>query len=266
MSNKGVSFIIASYNCKPYVEECFNSIFNQTYKGNIEIVVCDDCSTDGTQELLQYYADQGKIVLIKNEENQGAAKSRNNCIKIASYDYLAILDADDYISDDRIEKQMSALDQHPDIDFVSTGLQRFYEDGERINFYPQKEFPIAEDFLFGLPFPHATTLFKKEIVDNVGGYRIAKETRRGQDYDLFMRLYGAGAKGMNLHDITYFYRCFKKQNKRKSSYKVRIDEAIIRYKGFKGMKLGIKAFPFVLKPLILGLIPQRIVDRLWHHG
>lgn len=61
----GVSFIIASYNCKPYIEECFNSIFNQTYRGDIEIIVCDDCSKDGTRDVLQKYADEGKIVFLR---------------------------------------------------------------------------------------------------------------------------------------------------------------------------------------------------------
>lgn len=260
----GVSFIIASYNCKPYIEECFNSIFNQTYRGDIEIIVCDDCSKDGTRDVLQKYADEGKIVFLKNEMNSGAAQSRNNCIKVAKYDYLAILDADDYISLDRIEKQMAVLKQYPDIDFVSTGIQRFYDDGERVDYHPHIEFPVAKDFLFGLPFPHATTLFKKNIMEKVGGYRIAKETRRGQDYDLFMRIYAAGGRGCNIPDITYYYRCFKGHNKKKDSYSIRVDEAKIRYKGFMAMGLGLIKWPYIVKPLILGLIPQSLIDKLWH--
>ncbi len=262
----GVSFIIASYNCKPYIQECLQSIQNQTYKGDIEIIVCDDCSTDGTTELLQQYADEGRIVLLKNEKNLGAAQSRNNCINAARFDYLAILDADDFISDDRVEKQLAVLNNNSNIDFVSTGIQRFYEDGEKIDFIPQKAFPTAKDFLFSLPFSHATTMFRKEILERVGGYRIAKETKRGQDYDLFMRIYAAGGRGCNIKDVTYFYRCFRRYNKKKDSYATRIDEAIIRAKGFKAMGLGPVKYFYIIKPLILGLLPQSFIDRVWHKG
>lgn len=266
MKKNGVSFIIASFNCKPYIDECLQSIQKQTYKGRIEIIVCDDCSTDGTAGVLQKFANEGQIVFLKNEKNSGAAQSRNNCIKVAKYDYLAILDADDYISEDRIEKQVAVLDNNPDIDFVSTGIQRFYEDGERVDFIPKKEFPAAKDFLFTLPFSHATTLFRKSILERVNGYRISKETRRGQDYDLFMRIYAAGGKGCNIKDITYYYRCFKKENKKKDSFSVRVDEARIRAKGFKAMGIGPRRYLFIVKPLILGLLPQRIIDKLWHNG
>lgn len=262
----GVSFIIASYNCRPYIEECLQSIRNQTFKGDVEIIVCDDCSTDGTAELLQQYADEGRLVLLRNEKNQGAAQSRNNCIRMAKYDYLAILDADDYISEDRLEKQVAVLEANSLIDFVSSGLQRFYEDGERVNFYPRKELPSAKDFLMTIPFAHATTLFRKSILERVNGYRIAKETRRDEDYDLFMRIYAAGGKGCNIKDITYFYRCFRKSNPEKDSYSVRINEAKIRAKGFKAMGIGPIRYLYILKPLILGLIPKRLIDKLWHNG
>lgn len=260
----GVSFIIASYNCKPYIDECLQSIQKQTYKGEMEVIVCDDCSTDGTAELLQEYANEGRIIFLRNEKNAGAAQSRNNCIKVAKYDYLAILDADDYISNDRVEKQVKILDNNTSVDFVSTGIQRFYEDGERVNHYPRKEFPEAKDFLLTIPFSHATTMFRKEIMDRVGGYRIAKETRRGQDYDLFMRIYAAGGHGRNINDITYFYRCFRQHNKRKDSYSIRIDEARIRAKGFKAMGIGPIRYVYIIKPLIIGLLPQRLVDKIWH--
>lgn len=265
-NNMGVSFIIASYNCVKYIDECLQSIYQQTYNGDIEIIVCDDCSTDGTRELLEQYSCKGKLILIKNKTNLGAAQSRNNCISLAKHNYLAILDADDYISKDRIEKQIAVLEKNNEIDFVSTGIQRFYEDGERINFIPQKEYPEAKDFLFTLPFSHATTLFRKDILQRVGGYRIAKETRRGQDYDLFMRIYAAGGKGCNIPDITYFYRCFRGSNKKKDSYSIRIDEAKIRAKGFKAMGIGPIRYLYILKPLILGLIPNSIIDKLWHKG
>ena len=258
----GVSVLIASFNCKPYIKQCLDSVFSQDYDGEIEIIVCDDCSTDGSIEVLSEYEKQGKIKLIKNVKNLGAAQSRNNCLDIATQEFIAILDADDYVAENRLSRQVGVLLANSDLDFVSSGIQRFYENGEVKVSIPQKEFPQSEDFLFGLPFAHATTLFRREILRKVGGYRIAKETKRGQDYDLFMRIYAAGGRGCNIPDVLYFYRCFHGCRKKKK-YRYRIDEAVIRYKGFKAMKLGIKSYAFILKPLILGLIPEVVIAKFF---
>lgn len=258
---KGISVLVASYNCGAYIYEAINSLIQQSYKGDIEIIVCDDCSTDNSLAILRDYESKGHIKLITKEKNGGAADSRNRCLQAATKEYVAIQDADDYSSLDRFEKQAHILDTRPDIDYVSTGLQRFYETGEKVDVIKNIASPTKKDFLWALPFLHATTMFRKEALLDVDGYRIAWETKRGQDYDLFLRLYAKGHQGINIPDITYFYRCFTGQSP-KNSYKYRIGEAILRYKGFRQLHLGIKSIPYILKPLILGLLPYKLVDRL----
>ena len=78
----GVSVLVASYNCENYVEECLKCLLNQSYK-DVEIIVCDDCSTDNTRTILRRYANEGKIILLENDTNNGAAQSRNNCLAVA---------------------------------------------------------------------------------------------------------------------------------------------------------------------------------------
>ncbi|MBD9101276.1 MAG: glycosyltransferase [Bacteroides caccae] len=255
----GVSVLIASYNCEEYIEECLNCLLNQTYK-DVEIIVCDDCSKDNTCNILRKYAENGKIIYLENEINSGAAQCRNNCLAVATKEFVAVQDADDYCTLDRFEKQIRILQKHPEMDFVSTGLQKFYENGEKRDILPKKEFPDKNDFLMTLPFMHATTLFRKDILNKVNGYRVAWETRRGQDYDLFMRIYAAGGKGMNLKEIHYFYRCFLGYTPR-NSYKFRVGEFVIRYKGFKALELGVKSIPYIIKPLILGFVPQFLINK-----
>lgn len=260
----GVSILVASYNCEQYIDECLDSLFEQSYDGTIEIIVCDDCSVDGTVHKLQQYADQGKIIFLKNKENLGAAASRNACLHYATQEYVAILDADDYSHPDRLRIQATFLDENPKVDFVSTGLQKFFDNGLKKEIYPKIDNPVKRDFLYGLPFMHATTMFRKEVLDNVCGYRVGKETKRGQDYDLFMRIYANGGVGVNIHSILYYYRCFTGST-HKNKFRYRFDEAIIRYKGFKAMKLGIISWPYIVKPLLLGLFPQRLVDKIAKH-
>ncbi len=256
----GVSVLVASYNCEQYIRGCLDCLLNQTYK-DVEIIVCDDCSTDGTRKILREYEGCGKIIYIENKVNQGASASRNNCLAKATKEYIAVQDADDLCTPNRFERQISCLKEHPELDFVSTGLQRFYDNGDKYDAYPKITNPTKEDFLFSLPFMHATTVFRKSILDKVKGYRVAWETRRGQDYDLFMRIYAAGGRGLNIPEIHYYYRCFIGHTPR-NSYKYRIGEFVIRYKGFKALGLGLKSVPYMIKPLILGFIPQKLLNKI----
>jgi len=124
-----------------------------------------------------------------------------------------------------------------------------------------REKPGPEDFLFNVPFIHATVVMRKDILMKSGCYRVAKETYRTEDIDLFMRLYAQGYRGYNIQENLYICREDRNAYGRRK-YKYRIDEALIKYKGFKAMKLMPKGIPFVIKPLVIGLIPQRLLGKI----
>ena len=103
-------------------------------------------------------------------------------------------------------------------------------------------------------------MYRAEALRKVDGYRIAKETRRSQDYDMHMRMYAAGLKGNVLPDrLTYYYRGEKSYPKIR--YEYRRDEAKIRYRNYKALGLLPKGLIYALKPLIVGLIPSKFVDQ-----
>lgn len=258
-----VSVIIPTYNASKSIERCLDSIVNQTYK-NIEIITCDDCSKDNTVDIVRGYFNQRKITIISlvNEKNEGAAYSRNRCIKEAHGKYIAQIDDDDYCAPTRIEKQVVFLENNNKYDICGSGLFFFDESGIWGKSNYSKDFaPQGRDFLWNSCFYNPTTMITKESLQKVGGYRVAKETRRGQDYDLFMRLYAAGYCGFVLcEELTYYYRgC---DNYKKCKYRYRIDEAVIRYKNFKAMGFLPLAFIFVLKPLVIGLLPISLLERM----
>ena len=122
-----------------------------------------------------------------------------------------------------------------------------------------------KDFLFGSQFIHPTIIIKKAILNQIGNYAVSKATLRAEDYDLFMRLYAAGYEGHNMQDILLNYRedgtTFKKR-----AFKYRLDEAKVRYDGFKKMKLLPLGLLYVLKPLIVGLIPQKVLMLFRHES
>jgi len=118
-----------------------------------------------------------------------------------------------------------------------------------------KMWPTKYDFLWNVPFNHPATLFVADLFKKAYGYRVAKETKRGQDYDMFMRMYSIGYIGMNLDEPLCLYRIDEANYKRRT-FSARIDECIIRYKGFKANKILIDGLPFILKPIIVYFVKR----------
>lgn len=262
MKNKPkVSVIMPLYNVEKDLEKSVYSIINQTYQ-NIEIIMCDDCSTDDSLKLAQKLAKKDeRIIVLKNDKNLRAGATRNKCIEYASGKYIAIQDADDYSETTRIEKQVEVLEKHPEFAFVSSSVYRFDEQGIWGEYNPWSKEPQAKDFLWGLPYVHPATMFKKDVLDEIKGYRVAKDTARTEDFDLFLRLHIAGYKGYNIQEkLCYYNENIDAYMRRK--YRYRIDEARTRIKAYKKLNLMPQGYLFVLKPLLVGLIPRKLQYKL----
>lgn len=127
-----VSVVITAYNVEKYIEKAIKSIFNQTYK-NIEIVVVEDQSTDSTKDILEKYEKTYKVAkdfhVVWNKENVGAGLSRRYGIQNATGDFVMLLDADDWLKEDYIEKLVQRQ-QETDADIVSGGISYFFEEDD----------------------------------------------------------------------------------------------------------------------------------------
>jgi glycosyltransferase involved in cell wall biosynthesis len=107
--NSVVSVIIPIYNVEKYLKECVDSITRQTYK-NLEIICIDDCSTDGSFEILKKLAQKdSRIKIIKHETNTGQGIARNEGIMVATGYYVYFMDSDDFIDLDYIEKLVNNI-------------------------------------------------------------------------------------------------------------------------------------------------------------
>ena len=253
-----ISIICAAYNaCSCYsFEKSISSILTQTFK-EFEFIICDDGSTDGTWDsLVRFSESDNRIRLIRNEKNLGLAASLNKCLEISEGEYIARHDCDDYAAPDRLEKQISYLEEHPEISILGTFAYLFDEGG----IWGKITFPTEvtkKDFLFSSPHQHGSVLFRRDALMRAGGYRVAKETRRCEDYDLFMRMH-LFAKSANLNEYLYYF-CEDKNTLKRRKYRYRIDEMKVRFKGFKMLGLMPRAFFYAIKPLIVGLIPSRLL-------
>jgi len=114
-----VSLIISTYNKKEYLKEAIDSALKQDYP-NLEIIVTDDASTDGTEEMMKSYRDQEKITYYQQPVNVGVSKNIGNALyNLASGKYATLLDHDDYLIDDSyLRAAVDFLEKNPNVSFV----------------------------------------------------------------------------------------------------------------------------------------------------
>jgi len=113
-----ISVIIPVYNTEQYIKECIESIINQTYK-NLEIILVDDGSTDGTGKICDQYVQQDTRIIVIHQKNNGVVSAINAGIICATGEYMAFIDSDDWIEENMYESMMCHIG---DCDILSTGM------------------------------------------------------------------------------------------------------------------------------------------------
>lgn len=259
-SSKFVSVIMAAYNAEETIEAAIRSILLQTHD-NFELIICDDASTDNTWCLMRSLADEdSRIRLIRQEKNRGSAVARNRCLLQAQGEYIAIMDADDLCSENRLAVQVSFLEKHREVAFVGLLGEVFHNiPGDCSKCYPYVAKPAAKDFLMTLPFVHASLMFRSTAIGR--GYPEERQALRSEDYAFLMERYAAGLRGENTTDAVYYIREDADTFKRRK-YRYRLTEAGVKWKGFLALGLMPKGILFAIKPLIVGLVPPKILERL----
>lgn len=201
-----ISVIMGTYNCAQTVEAAINSVLAQTYS-DFEIVVCDDCSDDGTFEILSNIHRQhpDRITLLRNESNRKLAYSLNRCLATAKGELIARMDADDLSHPERFKTQLDFLIANPNVHLVGTAMQRFDRDGVG-DIVRMPVAPNRFSLHLGTPFAHATIMAHKYVYDQLGNYTVCRRTERGQDRDLWFRFFHHGFSGRNIEEPLYLVR------------------------------------------------------------
>ena len=255
-----VSVIMAVFNAGngDALKQAVASIQRQTFS-SWELIICDDGSTDKTWSHLQKLAsDDTRIKLLRNEINRKAGFARNRCIEAAKGAYIAVMDSDDYAHPHRLQQQVDYLNTHTEFAFVGTkGI--YFNGNDFLDLYWFCRFPQKQDFLFTLPFVHASIMFRRCALEQVEGYCESKQVLRNEDYDLLMRMYAVGLQGANLSQALYFIRKDDLLYRRRK-YRYRFIESYVKFKGFRCMGLMPAALPYVIKPLLVGLIPTKLLE------
>ncbi len=120
-----VSIIVPIYNAEEFLPMCLTSLTHQTYR-DLEIILIDDGSTDGSAALAQQFAQADERIRVIHQTNKGQGAARNVGLGVAQGEYVVFVDADDYIDYDFVEQHLSAIGT---ADYVQSGYRRMNMDG-----------------------------------------------------------------------------------------------------------------------------------------
>lgn len=253
-----VSIIMGIYNCEYTLEQCIESILNQTYD-NWELIMCDDCSEDKTYNIAFKYTElyPEKIKLIRNKENLTLAPTLNKCIELVTGKYIARQDGDDLSHKDRIQKQVKFLEENKKYDLVGTGMTSFNEKGI-VGIHKLKNNPSKEDMIYGVTFAHATVLIKTEVMKQLKGYSEEEYANQLEDYELWSRFFKGGYKGYNLQESLYYVREDDSAYKRRN-IKRRLRGIKLRLIVARRLKFNIRGYLLGLKDIVALVVPSKIL-------
>ena len=204
---KLVSIIMATYNeTDQELSESIESILNQTYKNFELIIVNDNPENTKLKNKINQYLSDSRIVLIENQTNIGAAKSRTKAVIASSGYYTAILDADDVSLPNRLEKQIDYLENHPECDLVACCRNNINSKSEIIKVNASKK--VSDAYIplimkYCSIITHSTVFLKTELLKQINGYRPFPS---GHDYDMLLRLLSQGKKFHIMSESLVNYR------------------------------------------------------------
>ena len=146
-----VSILIAVYNAEKYLRDCLDSLLRQTHQ-DFQAICVDDASTDGSADILrEYAADDRRFEVVTMKENGGQAVARNAGLTRATGQYITVLDADDWLSDDALEQALDTFGKHSLTDCVLFDLRYVNADGKEHGYawtYPKEKFASNADGSF----------------------------------------------------------------------------------------------------------------------
>lgn len=162
-----ISVLITSYNQKTFLTEAIESVLSQTLQP-FEIIIVDDCSTDGSQKIIENYTRNHPDIIkaYYHKQNLGIGKNRAFAQMQAKGDWLTYLDGDDRFLPEKLEMEFKTLQQHPDSKVVYSNFYSINEEGKRSGLWADKT-PPPSGYIFSQVFSRSfprNTLFRNELI------------------------------------------------------------------------------------------------------
>ncbi len=206
-----ITVIVPVYNIMDCLEKCVDSIISQTYR-NLDIILVDDGSTDGTQFLVDTLAERDDRIRVFHKENGGSSSARNLGIQNAFGEYLGFVDSDDYIEPDMYEKLLMGINKYK-VNIAQIGRDEIDANGKQLpsicDIPLEDTLSEAADFMHELLMHRGdcsfcTKLVKKELFGEMG----FPEGRLNEDFYLLINMLSRGERILSVSSLGYhvFYR------------------------------------------------------------
>ena len=231
MANFSVCMSVYHGDNATFFKQSIDSLLSQTRKPDEIVLVVDGPVDDDINKVISDFEKSCDYFrVIRLEKNSGHAVARQTGVNASKYDYIAIMDSDDLSSPDRFEKQLSFLENNPDVDIVGGQMTEFI--GTPDNIIGQRIVPLSHSDIYNYmksrcAFNQVTVMFKKEAVISVGNYQ---DWFWNEDYYLWVRMMLHRCKFANLPDVLVNVRSGSDQYARRGSMKYfKSEEGIQRY-------------------------------------
>lgn len=205
-----ISVVVVAHNPGSYVREMLESLVSQSSPAD-EIIYYDDGSTDDSLAILEEFREKLPMLrVIKGDSQAGISRARNRANQMAGSEYVAVLDADDYLHPEAIKKYREAIvgSGFPDLVCGDTAVFRQGAMTSRRRRYPRlsatKGCVWKSMAMPVLPFKHSSMLYRKDCVAKLGGYDESLSSK--VDFDLLMRFLTGGGKIAKLDFPVSFHR------------------------------------------------------------
>ena len=258
-----VSVLMAAYNPGKYLDEAVRSILSQTYK-NWELVVLDDASTDDTWNALRSFAAKdSRIRIFQNGHNLGFSGTRNRLFTLMNpnAEFIAVLDSDDIALPTRLQRQVTFLQEHPEIGAVGSSIIIINENSSVTSFrnYPSTPEDVRSSALKSNPMAHSTLMMRRSVQLMLGDYGTTLSCC--EDYDYLLRMLKITSY-TNLETPQIAYRISSTQwTKRRIRHSLLVSQAVQRRYLFRRGYFSLSALLSHCARYLLLLFPQRFV--LW---
>ena len=259
-----ISVLLAVHNGEEKIEKAIQSILSQTFR-DFELVVIDDGSIDQTQKIISEIQKKDNRIILESIPHSGLTRALNQGLHLAKGEYIARMDADDIAHIDRLQKEVEFLNQNPAVGVLGTGYEVILENGGR----EKPNVPLLikhEEIKKALPefnpFFHGSTIIRKKLLDQVGGYD--ENFLLAQDYDLWFRL-SKLTRFSNLNEVLMLrhedVKTIQKE-KRQNWFGVKA-----RLKAIREGNSSILNFIYIARPFFVMIMPiwlKQMIRKLVH--
>lgn len=270
--NKGLlSIIIPVYNSRDRLAECFDSIVNQNYNG-LEVIVVDDCSSDGSLELCREYEKNHSYFQVFTKENEGVSAARNYGLARAQGEYIQFVDSDDMLYPDACRRMVERMERD-DSDLVICG---YYNEREQRKVLPLdfllkgregilEQFPsLFTRFLIHVPW---NKLYRRRILEQAEA-TFPLDLNKGEDLLFNLKVLEQAEKISLLPEALYFYHNVNDQS---LSFKFREDSMEIEERLFQSVaafwdRCGGKPDPEFLSHFYLTAVKNKLYALVGRSG